>query len=485
MARIVAGGAPSGFLPFASLPVAKSRVIVSPRFSSLEVADWPSVRCGGSARGQAALAGPEGRAGAGPDVLALRADARRQAGRQVQRAARPQRPAVAGRPAPGVAGAGRCSGCANSSAAAARTTSSGGPRAASTAAFLERHGVWRGPYEEGTLFFYLDEYAKDQPKDLLSVLTVTGDWLTHALKKQSTLVEKNIDALAGLLQLNKAERACCCTARSRATSATCAAAGRVQGQQRARGLRRHRRHRRRERGRGGRGAARGLAAGTHRPGREPDLRAQHHRPGRPDEGQREAAAGADARVPRPERADGRVHAALGQERAHAARLLLRAGRRAGAARPAARAVARKEPGVNVLLYGPPGTGKTELAKVVAQAAGWSSVRGRVRRPRRQLAERAATATARCRSRRCSSRAARRPLLFDEVEDVFPPISSDRGGADDGARRAGFRGPPAAASAARPGSTRSSNRTRCPRCGSPTASSRSTRPSGAASPTTWS
>ena len=72
---------------------------------------------------------------------------------------------------------------------------------------LERHGVWRGPYEEGTLFFYLDEYVKDQPKDLLSVLSVTRDWLTHALRKQSTLVEKNIDALAGLLQLNKAERA--------------------------------------------------------------------------------------------------------------------------------------------------------------------------------------------------------------------------------------------------------------------------------------
>ncbi|MEP6825378.1 MAG: ATPase, partial [Ramlibacter sp.] len=76
-----------------------------------------------------------------------------------------------------------------------------------TQEFLDRHGVWRGPYEEGTLFFYLDEYAKDQPKDLLSVLAVTGDWLTHALKKQSTLVEKNIEALSGLLQLNKAERA--------------------------------------------------------------------------------------------------------------------------------------------------------------------------------------------------------------------------------------------------------------------------------------
>ena len=77
----------------------------------------------------------------------------------------------------------------------------------STAAFMERYGVWRGPYEEGTLFFYLDEYAKESPKDLLAVLAVTGDWLSQSLKKQSTLVEKNIDALAGLLQLNRAERA--------------------------------------------------------------------------------------------------------------------------------------------------------------------------------------------------------------------------------------------------------------------------------------
>ena len=37
-------------------------------------------------------------------------------------------------------------------------------------AFLERHGPWRGPYEEGTLFFYIDEYIKDAPKDLLTVL---------------------------------------------------------------------------------------------------------------------------------------------------------------------------------------------------------------------------------------------------------------------------------------------------------------------------
>jgi len=42
------------------------------------------------------------------------------------------------------------------------------------AEFLERHGLWRGPYEEGTLFFYLDEYAKDAPKDLLALLAATG-----------------------------------------------------------------------------------------------------------------------------------------------------------------------------------------------------------------------------------------------------------------------------------------------------------------------
>ncbi|HOY36363.1 MAG TPA: ATPase, partial [Piscinibacter sp.] len=77
----------------------------------------------------------------------------------------------------------------------------------SDTAFVERHGAWRGPYEEGTLFFYIDEYIKDAPKDLLAVLGATADWLERSLKKESTLVEKNIDALAGLLQLNPAERA--------------------------------------------------------------------------------------------------------------------------------------------------------------------------------------------------------------------------------------------------------------------------------------
>jgi len=88
------------------------------------------------------------------------------------------------------------------------------------------------------------------------------------------------------------------------------------------------------------------------------------------------------------------------------------------------AVARKEPGVNVLLYGPPGTGKTELAKVMAQGAGLelfeveyadrdgNSLSGRDRYRSLQIAQAFLKGSARA------------ALLFDEVEDVFPPISTE-------------------------------------------------------------
>eukprot|EP01031_Cornospumella_fuschlensis_P053024 gene53024-64771_t len=69
----------------------------------------------------------------------------------------------------------------------------------STPDFLERHGVWRGPYEEGTLFFYLDEYVKDAPKDMMALLATTCEHLDRQLKRESTLVEKNIAALGTLL----------------------------------------------------------------------------------------------------------------------------------------------------------------------------------------------------------------------------------------------------------------------------------------------
>jgi SpoVK/Ycf46/Vps4 family AAA+-type ATPase len=88
------------------------------------------------------------------------------------------------------------------------------------------------------------------------------------------------------------------------------------------------------------------------------------------------------------------------------------------------AVAQRAAGVNILLYGPPGTGKTELAKVCAHAANLelyeveyadrdgNSLSGRDRYRSLQISQVFL---------KSSERVA---LLFDEVEDVFPPIPSD-------------------------------------------------------------
>ena len=295
----------------------------------------------------------------------------------------------------------------------------------SPAEFLARYGAWRGAYEEGTLFFYLDEYAKDQPKDLLSVLGATGDWLARALKKQSTLVEKNIDALASLLQLNRAERALLLygtLARyqrdlrsllvefkvSNAPEAY-AAIAEVAGVKAPE-------------------VAEALRAGSRleRIGMVENLISEHNITDLADlmkvsdklppvlmrkyRDHNELMAVFTRPAARSELA--LQDFAFVREDADVLVALLR------------NAVAGKEQGVNVLLYGPPGTGKTELAKVVAQAAGLdlfeveyadrdgNSLSGRDRYRSLQIAQVFLKA---------SSHSA---LLFDEVEDVFPPISSE-------------------------------------------------------------
>ena len=291
--------------------------------------------------------------------------------------------------------------------------------------FLERHGTWRGPYEEGTLFFYLDEYAKDAPKDLLALLAVTGDWLTHALKKQSTLVEKNINALSGLLQLNKAERALLLygtLARYQrdlrsllvefkvnnapeAYAAIAEIAG-VNANEVGEALR--------------------VGSRLERIGLVENLISEHNITDLAD------LMKVSEKLPpvlmREYRDQNELMAvftrpcsksplalqdfAFVEEDARVLSALLR------------NAVSRKELGVNVLLYGPPGTGKTELAKVVAQAAGLelfeveyadrdgNSLSGRDRYRSLQIAQVFLKGSAQA------------ALLFDEVEDVFPPISSE-------------------------------------------------------------
>ena len=294
--------------------------------------------------------------------------------------------------------------------------------------FLERHGIWRGPYEEGTLYFYLDEYAKDSPKDLLALLTSTGQWISHALKKQSTLVEKNIDSLSNLLQLNKAERALLLygtLARYQrdlrsilvefkvnnapeAYEAIATIAG-VTAAEVGEALRA-----------GGRLERIGLVENLISEHSITDL--------------------ADLM-----KVSEKLPPVLMREYRDRAELM------AVFTRPATKselkssdfefvgddvqvlihllrkAQATKAQGVNVLMYGPPGTGKTELAKVVATEAGLdlfeveyadrdgNSLSGRDRYRSMQIAQVFLKG---------SQEAA---LLFDEVEDVFPPISVDAAG----------------------------------------------------------
>ena len=291
--------------------------------------------------------------------------------------------------------------------------------------FMARHGAWRGPYEEGTLFFYLDEYAKDQPRDLLSALSATGDWLAHALKKQSTLVEKNIDALANLLLLNRAERALLLygtlaryqrdlrsllvefkvSNAPEAYAAIAEVAG-VKSQEVAEALR--------------------AGSRLERIGMVENLISEHNITDLADlmkvseklppvlmrEYRDTSELMAVFTRPAARSALGLADFAFVKDDADVLVALLR------------NAVAQKEQGVNVLMYGPPGTGKTELARVLAQAAGLdlyevessdrdgNSLSGRDRYRSLQIAQvflKGSTHSA---------------LLFDEVEDVFPPISSE-------------------------------------------------------------
>ncbi|MFM9901274.1 MAG: ATP-binding protein [Polaromonas sp.] len=300
-----------------------------------------------------------------------------------------------------------------------------GHEALTDAEFMTRHGTWRGPYEEGTLFFYLDEYAKDQPRDLLSALSATGDWLAHALKKQSTLVEKNIDALANLLLLNRAERALLLygtlaryqrdlrsllvefkvSNAPEAYAAIAEIAG-VKSQEVAEALR--------------------AGSRLERIGMVENLISEHNITDLADlmkvseklppvlmrEYRDTSELMAVFTRPAARSALGLADFAFVKEDADVLVALLR------------NAVAQKEQGVNVLMYGPPGTGKTELARVLAQAAGLdlyevessdrdgNSLSGRDRYRSLQIAQvflKGSTQSA---------------LLFDEVEDVFPPISSE-------------------------------------------------------------
>ena len=300
-----------------------------------------------------------------------------------------------------------------------------GHEALSGPEFLQRFGAWRGPYEEGTLFFYLDEYAKDKPKDLIAVLAATGDWLTLSLKKQSTLVEKNIDALAGLLMLNKAERALLLYGtlaryqrdlrsilvefKVNNAPEAYAAIAEVAGVNAAE-------------------VGEALRAGSRleRIGLVENLISEHNITDLAD------LMKVSEKLPpvlmRQYRDQSELMAVFTRPSTKSSLTTddfsFVADDTQVLCALLSNAVARKEAGVNVLLYGPPGTGKTELAKVVAQSCGLelfeveyadrdgNSLSGRDRYRSLQIAQVFLKGSAQA------------ALLFDEVEDVFPPISSE-------------------------------------------------------------
>ena len=300
-----------------------------------------------------------------------------------------------------------------------------GHEALDMAAFLARHGEWRGPYEEGTLFFYLDDYAKQQPRDLQSVLTASGDWLRETLKKQPTRVQQNIDALAALLQLNQAERALLLygtLTRYQRELRSLLVEFKVSNAAEAYALIGELAGVKAEE------VGEALRAGSRleRIGLVDNLISEHNITDLADlmkvseklppvlmrEYRDEAELMAVFTRPASKSSLALADFAFVGEEAQLLSTLLR------------HAVARREVGVNVLLYGPPGTGKTELAKVAAQAAGLelfeveyadrdgNSLSGRERYRSLQMAQVFLKGSAQA------------ALLFDEVEDVFPPLSSE-------------------------------------------------------------
>src|SRR6185369_12882267 len=300
-----------------------------------------------------------------------------------------------------------------------------GHEALTDEAFMARHGAWRGPYEEGTLFFYIDEYIKDAPKDLLAVLGATADWLGRSLKKESTLVEKNIDSLARLLQLNPAERALLLygtLARYQRDLRGLLVEFKVSNAQEAYAAIAE------VAGVDEREVAEALRAGSRleRIGMVENLISEHNitdladlmkvSEQLPPVLMREYQGPSDlmAVFTRPAtRSELTLEDfAFVAEDARMLVCLLR------------NAMAAKACGVNVLLYGPPGTGKTELARVIAQAAGLelyeveaadrdgNSLSGRDRYRSLQISQVFLKSSGHV------------GLLFDEVEDVFPPLSND-------------------------------------------------------------
>jgi hypothetical protein len=243
----------------------------------------------------------------------------------------------------------------------------------SARAFFDRYGAWRGPYEEGTLFFYLDEYAKDSRRATCwRCSTATGTLADTAGAEKALHAGGKEHRRTGQTAAAEQGRtcACCCTARWHVTSATCAACwSSSRSAMPPKPMRRWPKWLASSADEVGDA----LRAGSRleRIGLVENLISEHNITDLAD------LMKVSEKLPpvlmREYRDQSELMAVFTRP---AARSALAPGDFGFIAedvqvlvRLLQKAVADKAVGVNVLLYGPPGTGKTELAKVVAQAAG--------------------------------------------------------------------------------------------------------------------
>jgi SpoVK/Ycf46/Vps4 family AAA+-type ATPase len=289
--------------------------------------------------------------------------------------------------------------------------------------FMARHGVWNGLYDDTAIHYYLDEFVKLNGKELLRVFQISADRFDARLGKQRIRLVENVDMLARVLGLSPCERAillhaslCRYQRDLRPVLVDCKAASAqeaygmlaqvlgVQAGEAASALRA-----------GGRLESLGLVETPIAEHAITDLgdlmRVSDKLLGvltaeYATEGEMMAAFTRPA-SPSALTIDDFPH--VGDDARYLVALL-------------SAAIRGREKGVNVLLYGPPGTGKTEFARLIAQSAGCelyevdcldregNSLSGKERYRSLQVSQ------AFLKGREGAA------LLFDEVEDVFPPIS---------------------------------------------------------------
>ncbi|MFZ4757323.1 MAG: AAA family ATPase [Burkholderiaceae bacterium] len=289
--------------------------------------------------------------------------------------------------------------------------------------FMARHGVWNGLYDDTALHYYLDEFVKLHGKELLRLFQLSAERFDARLVKQRVRLVDNVDMLSRVLGLSVCERSillhaslCKYQRDLRPVLVDCKAASAqeaygmlaqvlgLQTAETASALRSGGRleslglietpiaeHAITDLGDLMRVSDKLLAVLTAEYTTEVEMMAAFTRPASPS-----ALTLADF-----------PH--VGDDARYLVALL-------------SAAVRGGEKGVNVLLYGPPGTGKTEFARLVAQQAGCelyevdcldregNSLSGKERYRSLQV------------SQAFLKGRAGAALLFDEVEDVFPPIS---------------------------------------------------------------